>query len=202
MPKNFSGSAKDEVEDTLRLSVPFLYRHGYFRGFRAGTVTWTSGFGAQKRSVGIEVEARDGGGYLRIHYTQTDNGTGEKKDFDYRVLLASTPCRFGGVRYWFRCPCSRDGAPCGRRVGTLYKNGDYFACRHCYDLTYGSRKLNRAYLRASGFGVILNDQKIDELEKSIKRRTYAGKPTRKQRRLQRLYAQTARYAQDFRPGAL
>jgi len=94
----------------------------------------------------------------------------------------------------------RNGVPGGRRVGTLYKNGDYFACRHCYDLTYGSRKVNRAYLRASGLGIILYDQKIGELEKSIKRRTYAGKPTRKRRRLMKLYEQSAAAMRGFRPG--
>jgi hypothetical protein len=37
---------------------------------------------------------------------------------------------------------------CGRRVAVLYMGGEYFACRHCYNLAYKSQretKANRSY---------------------------------------------------------
>jgi hypothetical protein len=60
---------------------------------------------------------------------------------DYKVRLVSTPCYYDGHRWWFLCPLTIDGNVCGRRVGVLYLGGgEYFECRHCYDLTYLCQK--------------------------------------------------------------
>jgi len=48
------------------------------------------------------------------------------------VHLDWTPCNYGGLRPWFSC------MNCGRMVAVLYLGGKYFACRHCYNLTYTS----------------------------------------------------------------
>ena len=48
------------------------------------------------------------------------------------ISLGWTSCNYGGRRPWFIC------GNCGRRVAVLYGAGKYFACRHCYDLTYRS----------------------------------------------------------------
>jgi hypothetical protein len=49
------------------------------------------------------------------------------------IYLHTTPCGFGGVRWWFGCP------RCGRRCGKLYlRKGSVFLCRICHDLTYES----------------------------------------------------------------
>jgi len=82
------------------------------------------------------------GNYVRLQYTQTNHYTKEKTEVDYRVELATTPCNFGGVRYWFICPLVVNGRACQRRVAKLYlpPGGRYFGCRHCYNLTYESCK--------------------------------------------------------------
>ena len=180
---------KTEADDLKKISTSFLYKHGYFKGWRSGTITWTHGWSDTKSSVGIEVSTLSDEDYLRIHYTQTDYMTEEKKEFDYKIPLETSECHFGGRRYWFRCPWYKNGIYCGRRVGVLYKDGDYFACRHCYDLTYSSRKVNRHYMYFPLFRAMTLEQKIDELHEQIKRPYYAGKPTRKQRRLEQLYMQ-------------
>jgi hypothetical protein len=118
--------------------------------------------------------------YLRIHYIQTDRDTGEKKDFDYKIPLTSTPCRYGGKRYWFICPWYKNGKYCGRRVGTLYKDGDYFACRHCYELTYASRNASGPYKP------FVSAPDVDKAREEAKRMYYRGKPTRKFRRYMKL----------------
>ena len=72
---------------------------------------------------------------------------GEWEDIRESVSLEWTPCNFGGERPWFLCP----GAGCGRRVVVLYGPGRYFLCRHCYDLSYESRRedgTHRALRRA------------------------------------------------------
>jgi hypothetical protein len=183
--------SKSEADDVKKISTSFLKKHDYFAGWRSGTMTWTrKGWGEEhKSSVGIEVSMLNGNGdgHLRIHYTQTDRNTQEKKDFDYKIPLTTTPCRYGGKRYWFVCPWYKNGVYCGKRVGTLYKDGDYFACRHCYDLTYSSRKVNRRYKMFPLFNVLNLEEKIEELHMQIKRPYYRGRPTRKQRQLEKLY---------------
>ncbi len=173
----WSYSSKTEADYVKKIETSFLKKHEYFRyWWRSGTVTWTTHFGKES-SVGIEVSLNnDTFKYLRIHYTQTSNDTGEKKDFDYKIPLTTTPCRFGGVRYWYICPMSRSGVYCGRRVGVLYKVGDFFACRHCNDLTYESRKVSG---RQKAFGRIISFPEIDKARENVKREYYNGKPTKK-----------------------
>jgi hypothetical protein len=125
--------SKTEADGIKKISASFLKKNAYFTGWRSGTITWTrNGWGGEhKSSVGIEVSTMDGNGYLRIHYTQTDRDTNEKKDFDYKIPLTTTPCRYGGKRYWFICPMSKSGVYCGKRVSTLYKDGDFFCLCLC-----------------------------------------------------------------------
>jgi hypothetical protein len=73
----------------------------------------------------------------------------------------------------------------------LYKDGDFFACRHCYDLTYSSRKSNRRNNFFALFNVLSLQQKMEEQEAKIKRPYYRGKPTKKQKRLEKLDMQAS-----------
>jgi len=51
----------------------------------------------------------------------------------YKIWLDRTPCHFGGMRNWFKCPS------CEGRVGTLFLNDGGFACRKCCDLAFSSQ---------------------------------------------------------------
>jgi len=172
--------SKTEADSLKKISTAFLKKHDYFNGWRSGTITWTSGWDENKSSVGIEVKTMSDNNYLRIHYSQTDRDSGKKEDFDYKIPLTTTPCRYGGKRYWFICPWYKSGAYCGKRVATLYKNGDFFACRHCYDLTYDSRNLSGF---AKPFGTVISFPELERLEQEVKRRYYRGKPTKSYQRL-------------------
>lgn len=166
--------SKTESDSLKKISTSFLKEHKYFDGYRGGTINWTSGWSNNKSSVGISVCTLDEK-YLKINYTQTDNYTQEKKDFDYKIPLTTTPCNYGGVRYWFICPWYKNGNYCGKRVGVLYKDGDYFACRHCYNLTYSSKNL-------SGFSKRFGNVTIPDVDKArekAKRIYYKGIYTKK-----------------------
>ncbi|MCB9809286.1 hypothetical protein H6776_02720 [Candidatus Nomurabacteria bacterium] len=183
--------SKQEADNLKSISIAFLNKHDYFCGWRSGTITWTrSGmWGESKNSVSISVSVTDEDDrYLKITYTQTDNWSEEKKDFEYKIPLTTTPCNFGGKRYWFICPWYKNGVYCGNRVGTLYKGGDYFACRHCYELTYKSRNQNRRNSYFPVFNVLDLSERIEELENEITVRYYNGKPTKKYKKLLKLYA--------------
>lgn len=165
--------SKTEADGLKKIETSFLKKHDFFSGYRYGTMTWSNYWSENKSSVGLEASIPDMS--LRIHYTQTDRYSGEKKEFDYKIPLTTTPCNYGGQRYWFICPWYRNGNYCGRRVGVIYKDGDYFACRHCYNLTYSSRNL-------SGFSKILGNVTVPDVEKArgkVKMTHYKGKPTKK-----------------------
>jgi hypothetical protein len=49
------------------------------------------------------------------------------------VELTSTPCNFGGIRCWFRCP------KCNRRVAVLYMRSRLWSCRECAKVRYSSQ---------------------------------------------------------------
>lgn len=184
----WSYSTKTEADGLLKVDVYWLKKNGYLHpyGWKSGGIQWTSGWNGQKSSISFEVNSALGSPekYIRLYY-QTGSGD-EKKSIDYKVPLVTTPCNYGGVRYWFICPLSVNGKYCGKRVGTLYKVGDYFGCRHSHDLTYDSKKENRRYKMYPLFSTLLAHKKMDELESKIKHRYYAGKPTRKQRKLDKL----------------
>lgn len=134
---------KDTVEDCRSVSISFRKKHSYFSryGYQSGRILWKNSFGEETGSIGIAVGVSEGEKYVRFYYTVTDRNTGEKTDYDYEVQLATTPCNFGGVRYWFICPLSKNGIYCGRRVAKLYepRGAVYFGCRRCHNLTYESR---------------------------------------------------------------
>lgn len=52
----------------------------------------------------------------------------------HRIDLVTSGTRFGGVRYWFKCP------RCGRRAGVMYQGTNGLLCRICVGYRYrGSR---------------------------------------------------------------
>ena len=152
-----------KIDNTYYRTVE--WRHGENRSLLRLEVSLLS-------DVDRKIKSPDIDKHVRFIYAQTDQ-EGNKKKFDYKVPLTTTSCNFGGFRYWFECLF------CQRRVGVLYKRGDYFACRHCQYLTYESRNLSGRWKWA---GNIISEPEIDALRKEVKRIYYNGRPTRKLKR--------------------
>jgi hypothetical protein len=130
-----SHSKKTQVEECRKLTVFFL--KPYLRPGAAGTVRWSRG-GEEIGSISYMVY---GFGYSahEIHLTYTIGArSGNPVKYDYPVQLVKTDLSWGKERFWFLCPV----VGCGRRVGCLYlaPGAKYFACRHCYDLSYETRQ--------------------------------------------------------------
>jgi hypothetical protein len=185
---------KTEADGLKKIEMSFLKKHGYLNHSRwDGQLTWTHGGSDTKSSIGIASHIEEHNNFVTLNYTQTDRATDEKKEFDYQVRLTTTPCNYGGKRYWFICPLVTSGRPCGRRVSVIYKGGDHFGCRHCFDLSYESR--NETYARRHpAMGTMDAFFKIEKLEEQVKRRFYAGKPTRKYKRILKLERIVAGYS--------
>lgn len=179
--KNFM--ARQEAEWSNRLSVNFLKKHRYLEsGWRYGGIKWTYGLSGNESSIGFNVNiGGDEGDNIKLQYTHTSRDTGEKESMDFKIELTTTPCNYGGKRYWFICPLSKNGQYCGRRVGVLFSIGKWFGCRHCGDIAYAAQMKGGKW---RGSSVCLPD--IEKAEKEVKRFYYNGRPTRKYRRVIRL----------------
>lgn len=64
------------------------------------------------------------------------------------VRLATTTPNYGGLRYWFVCPCYRGGGNghfCNRKVQKLYlpSGACEFGCRRCHRLAYAAENESR-----------------------------------------------------------
>ncbi|MDP3800070.1 MAG: hypothetical protein Q8Q90_01470, partial [bacterium] len=115
------------AESTNRISVFFLKKHGYLsqaERLQYGDIKWTRGDWKNNinfyiKTSGDEYETK-ATSYIELIYTVTIRWSGEKTDMRYKVPLVTTPCHYGGKRYWFICELSKNGRYCGRRVGVIY----------------------------------------------------------------------------------
>ncbi len=178
--------SKPIAEQTNSLSIFWLKKYGYLPqkdGVRCGGIKWRYGLSGAESSISFIVTtnlhntlSRKQG--VQLKYTHTDRWTGETREMNYRVPLTTTPCNYGGVRYWFRCPLSKNDVHCGRRVGVLYSVSKYFGCRHCADVAYQTQMYGGKFRPSS-----VTEPDIRRLEEDIKTYYYNGKPTRKYGRL-------------------
>lgn len=192
-------SKQPTTDDVFQLSTKFLKEHDYFKAdIRTGIVTWTQrdAFGEYKDEVSIRTETQGDEGFIEFAYDMHLPDC-EPEPLKYCAKLTATPCHYGGRRWWFVCPLSRDGEACGKRVGTLYRAGKYFGCRHCHQLAYKSQNINRRYKSKVLFDVFDTEDEIEVLEESISRPRYNGQPTKKQQKLDRLYQKKRQQYGDF-----
>ena len=172
--------SKAIAERSRTLSIFWLKKY-IIDGFQqSGVVTWTFGASENKSSIGYYAVINEDESYIKLNYTYTDNSSGNKEDMEYKIRLTTTACNYGGKRYWFICPLSKNGKYCGRRVGVIYLIGKYFGCRHCGEIAYDSQMQSDRY---KGF-VSIPD--VERAEKRIKRYFYKGKPTKKYLKYQKL----------------
>ncbi len=176
---------KDVAEESKKISIFWLKQKNLLGSYQSGTISWTWGDDPSTRNS-IAIVTNIDEGYIELDYTQTSYYQDEKRKMNYRHGLVSTPCNFGGVRYWFECRLSRNGRYCGRRVGVLYKSSGawFWGCRHCHNIGYNSQLTN--YNNAL-FAVLDLGIKAEELEAGMKRWYWGGKPTRKHKKLLKLY---------------
>jgi hypothetical protein len=123
------------VEDGLRLDINDLLREKIFvpGGFRRGSLQWTNtATGEKSATIGFEVSLVDADdAWARLQYSVNDIGQ------DYRVRITTSPCHYGGARWWWVCPRT------GRRATKLYlpPGALVFAARKFYRLSYQSQRV-------------------------------------------------------------
>lgn len=124
------------------------------------------------RTTNLSVLVENNGYYADYTIPMKDKKTGEVEQVE--ILLDYTNPHFGGLRYWLVCQ------HCHKRVINLYQYHGALACRHCLGLKYSSKLYaNHPMLMA----YVRRKKALELLD--TRRMTYANKPTRAARRLNR-----------------
>lgn len=127
-------SSKQTADACRALDVTTWHRQNLLRPDLSFTTSWSRN-GSVVASIGVWMLP----GAVELRYS-VGRGDGPREEVREQIRLTWTACHYGGRRPWFICSGVVSGRVCGRRVGKLYEGGRYFLCRHCYDLTYESRR--------------------------------------------------------------
>jgi hypothetical protein len=134
------GDTKATVEECRVLDIGEWRRQSLLRRDAWLTVRWSRGE-RETGSIGAWLIGRDAEEQVCAAVLVYRAGSGEQaREVRETVPIVWRACRYGGERPYFVCP-GEDGVPCGRQVLKLYSGREaLFLCRHCYELTYESRR--------------------------------------------------------------
>ena len=179
MGRNSTGAyATSEVH---RIELGSLFKLGFLKegGTTRGNYSWDrNGTPAGHITIEGNLDLLS----IRLIYTLTDNGSGEKVDRDYKVSLIARPSNLGkGQVYFFLCPYS--GRPC-RILYSAYFS-PYFKCKAAYKtpLFYDSQMSSRLDKANDDFWRL--ERALMKRPRQRKAYNYAGKPTRRYLKQQR-----------------
>lgn len=119
---------KSTLEEVRRIDIRYLKSQRFLEGYTSGTLSWNCG--GEPRGLINFTHSND---VLTLNYKYREYG-GEWQSAKQTINILKTPCHYGGFRKWLECPY------CKRRVGILAGADVYYACRHCYKLSYGSQQ--------------------------------------------------------------
>ena len=137
------------VEACKSVSISYLKKEGYLDGGIWKVAMDWSRRGKPTGGIDMIISTQKDDANIRFLYTHRTRRTPtQPTELDYTVPLVSTPCHFGGLRWWMRCPIEINGHLCNRRVAVLYlARGPYFGCRICHNLTYESSQESHKFDR-------------------------------------------------------
>jgi len=171
------------AEKSNSLKISWLKKNNCFipkqlgGGTVSGVISWGSGENISSIGYTTDISAEKimrEEGSIRLYYIYINQETGEKEDVECKIRLTTTHCHYGGVRYWFICPLTKNGEYCGRQVGVLYSLGKYYGCRRCGNIAYRDQMKSGMFKRS-----LVSIPELDDAMRNIKRPYYKGKPTRK-----------------------
>lgn len=114
------------TDDLPRIDIRNIKKQGNLHPNYPGIISWTI-----DDPIAGPLSFETHRGWLSVKYLSTIHG--RKTEHNLDIEFDSTPCHFGGNRYWFLCPC------CKTRITTVYKLNNVYRCRHCHNLTFRSQ---------------------------------------------------------------
>ena len=103
---------------------------------------WSNEAGEKVASVSCAVN--EYANQLTVSYGWWRYDESEREEVRLPIWLTSTPCNYGGVRWWYRCPC------CQRRAAVLFIMGGALRCATCGRVSYASQRgdaMDRAWIK-------------------------------------------------------
>jgi hypothetical protein len=143
----WSGRDGATTDSSNYIDISFLKKRGFLKEGASGILNWSVN-GRSVGSVVVRYHCND----LKLNYRYL--GDVEEK-VEQIVQIVTTPCNYGGFRFWFLCP------KCSIRIRILYCAGKLFLCRHCYELPYQSQchgRLDRVITRKHKLGERIFEQ--------------------------------------------
>jgi hypothetical protein len=141
--------------DYLDLDIRIFRKRGWLKTATNKTITWSKN-GNTTGSINYAINEDE----LTLNYRIRTN-RGDWEDIVQIIVIATTPCNFGGNRKWFKCP------ECSQKAVVLY-GGRFFRCRKCHGLIHPSvneSKLDRACRAIERYQSILSpDMKVGVLD--------------------------------------
>lgn len=122
------------TKDIITVDLAELNKRGFFKTDRSQIkLSWQYSI----REVIVEFVltfVRSDKATLAIQYPRP-TASDATRDVTEVIQLTTTPCRYGGIRYWATCP------GCAKRVRRLYisHNKGLFSCAKCNKLIYPSQ---------------------------------------------------------------
>ncbi|MEF9993665.1 MAG: hypothetical protein RSA22_05545 [Acinetobacter sp.] len=117
-----------KVEDCLSLDSRSMAKAAVFENGKQGRWIWSNtSTGEETATIGYQYHNSQ----LKLSYAV--NG----QPYNYGINVETTPCNYGGVRYWFNC------TDCHKRVAKLYLRSSFFLCRKCQKLNYATQQENK-----------------------------------------------------------
>jgi hypothetical protein len=175
------------VDQALRLDLWQLIKLGYIKkGCElSGEIVWNNG-----SRIGYKASYTDSAKYLLLHYTHTNNSTGERNDYDYYVYFDTEPSNLGkGELLYFICPET------GIRCRILYNcyGSHVWKARNAYRnrIYYSSQITSKRYYYNTRYWN-LEDQ-LTKIKKGRKSYLYNGRITKKAIRIQKMEELQCRY---------
>lgn len=130
-------SYKQKAENCRSLDVNRINRKGCLKHGRQGNWVWSRD-GQEIARIGYKAEQ----GRFVLDYKIRQYG-GDWVPVTQHIAITQADCHYGNQRAYFRGPGVLNGRHCGRRVVKLFLGGNYFLCRHCYNVTYASQSEER-----------------------------------------------------------
>lgn len=121
------------TNEVRRVDIRYLRKRGWLYSGASGSLSWSRG-GKESGRVAYRIKDR----MFTLNYRFCRYGD-EWEPMELHVPLLTTPCRYGGQRYYFQCPNQN----CRRRCELLYSYDKYFLCRKCCGYLYTSQKGDR-----------------------------------------------------------
>ena len=111
-----------KAEQTPRIDIRIWHKRGLLWDGSNNTWSWSRGE-ESAGSIRFTVNA----GNIQLTYAA------QGQDASQTIRTTTTPCRYGGARTWFQCPC------CSKRAAVLFMRSGRFACRQCQRVSYTSQ---------------------------------------------------------------